>query len=677
LHVLEPLFRRREAQPATGVVDAPQHDGDRLFRVAALEAAGVGAFQWDTDFQEIELDACGRAMFGLRPTGALCAKDVFAHVSEMDRDRVAAAVRDANPDAPLSIEVRLQPPGAQARTVLCIGRATHGLLIDVTGRSAADQPGAGQPIRRHEVEHELRQSAANLEQQVAARTAERDRLWSYSRDIMLVMDTDGMALAANPAMTRILGWLPEELAGRNVLDLIHPDDHDVVMTALAGVIDRDTSQPVEPSAESDLFEIRCQHKSGHYDWISWVAGREGQEGRTLYANGRLITGEKAAAAELFLAQEALRQSQKLEAMGQLTGGVAHDFNNLLTPIIGGLDMLQRREIGGERERRLIDGALQSAERAKVLVQRLLAFARRQPLQPTAIDTAELFLGMKELISSTAGPRIRVDFDMEADLPAARADANQLEMALLNLAVNARDAMADGGVLAITASRHEVAKDNRQNLPPGEYVVIGVADTGAGMDEETLRRCIEPFYSTKGVGRGTGLGLSMVHGLASQLGGALEIDSAPGRGARIRLWLPISQSAAPTPVSAPATPQPKSARGRALVVDDEDLVRASTADMLAELGYEVIEAACAEDALRLLEDSGRIDILVTDHMMPGMTGVDLARAVRDSRPRTRVLIISGYAEVEGLAPDLPRLAKPFRQTDLATILFRLDADAPSA
>jgi PAS domain S-box-containing protein len=677
LHVLDPLFRRRDAQLATGAVEAAQRAGDQLLRATALEAAGVGAFQWDPETGRVELDARGRTIFGLRPTGALCAADVLAHVVEPDRERVLAAMRDARPDAPLSIEMRIEPPDGEVRTVLCVGSGAQGALIDVTGRTPSHSPDPGPAIRRHQVEHELRQSAADLEQQVVARTAERDRLWRYSRDIMLVMDADGIAQAANPAITRILGWLPEELAGRNVLDLIHPDDHETVILALAVVLDQDPTKPAVPSAESDVFEIRCQHKAGHYDWISWVAGFEKEEGRTLYATGRLITGEKTAAAELFLAQEALRQSQKLEAMGQLTGGVAHDFNNLLTPIIGGLDMLQRREIGGERERRLIDGALQSAERARVLVQRLLAFARRQPLQPTAIDVAELFIGMKELIASTAGPRIRVDFDMEADVPAARADANQLEMALLNLAVNARDAMSDGGVLTVAASRRDVGKDNRHNLPPGEYVVIGVSDTGAGMDEETLRRCIEPFYSTKGVGRGTGLGLSMVHGLASQLGGALEIDSAPGHGARIRLWLPVSQAAAPGLASTPWTPQARSARGRALVVDDEDLVRASTADMLTELGYEVIEAADAEDALRLLEGSGRIDILVTDHMMPGMTGVDLARAVRVSRPRTRILIVSGYAEVEGLAPDLPRLAKPFRQTDLAAILFRLDADALSA
>jgi PAS domain S-box-containing protein len=672
LPVLRPLIRRGETQPPRKA--AAQSDLDHPFRDAALRAAGVGAFRWDPGDGRLELDACGRAMFGLSPTGPLCAADLLGRIAAGGRERLAAALAGASTDEPLCLGVRVQWPDAGERTVLCLGRATHGALIDVTGQTAREPPEVEPSIGRPDVEHELRQSAADLEQQVAARTAERDRLWRFSRDIMLVMDIDGIALAANPAMTRILGWSAEELTGRNVLDLIHPDDHDVVMAAIGRVLDQDPTQPSMPSPESDVFEIRCQHQSGHYDWISWVAGFEKEEGRTIYATGRLISGEKAAAAELHLAQEALRQSQKLEAMGQLTGGVAHDFNNLLTPIIAGLDMLQRRQVGGDRERRLIDAALQSAERARVLVQRLLAFARRQPLQPTAIDVAELFLGMKELICSTAGPRIRVDFKLDSQLPAARADANQLEMALLNLAVNARDAMTDGGVLTISASAHEVVGANRHQLAPGEYVAIGVADTGTGMDAETLRRCIEPFYSTKGVGRGTGLGLSMVHGLASQLGGMLEIESAPGDGARIRLWLPVSETAAPGPARRTWTPLARSARGRALVVDDEELVRASTAEMLAELGYDVVEAVDADDALRLLDGAGQIDVLVTDHMMPGMTGVDLARTVRASHPRIRVLIVSGYAEMEGLAPDLPRLTKPFRQTDLAAVLFRLDAEA---
>ena len=260
--------------------------------------------------------------------------------------------------------------------------------------------------------------------------------------------------------------------------------------------------------------------------------------------------------ELVEAQEALRQSQKLEAMGQLTGGVAHDFNNLLTPIIGGLDMLSRRGVGGERERRLIDGALQSAERAKTLVQRLLAFARRQPLQAEAVDVGALVRGMADLIASTSGPQVRMQVEIEEGLVAAEADPNQLEMAILNLCVNARDAMPDGGVLTLSAGCKKLAAGEITRLPAGSYIRIRIADTGVGMDEATVARAVEPFFSTKGIGKGTGLGLSMVHGLASQLSGALTIASKPGLGTTVDLWLPVSEDqAAETTAAASASDHP--------------------------------------------------------------------------------------------------------------------------
>jgi len=370
------------------------------------------------------------------------------------------------------------------------------------------------------------------------------------------------------------------------------------------------------------------------------------------------------------AEEALRQSQKLEAMGQLTGGVAHDFNNLLTPIIGSLDMLQRHRVGTERERRLIDGALQSAERAKTLVQRLLAFARRQPLQPCAVDMATLVEGMGNLIGSTTGPQIKVVTEAKPDLPHALADPNQLEMALLNLSVNARDAMPEGGTLRITVSCETLGPLHPAQLPPGDYIRLSVADTGIGMDAQTIARAIEPFFSTKGVGKGTGLGLSMVHGLASQLGGALTVSSKVGIGTNIDLWLPVTEAPAPADALVAEPIGAHSHRGTALLVDDEDLVRASTANMLAELGYRVVEATSADEALSIIAREPAVDLLVTDHLMPGITGADLAREVQGRRPSLPVLIISGYADAEGIAPDLPRLTKPFRQDELAAKIAAL-------
>jgi PAS domain S-box-containing protein len=494
-----------------------------------------------------------------------------------------------------------------------------------------------------------------LELEVAERTADRDRMWRLTTDVMLVARLDATITAVNPAWTALLGWREEELVGRAFMDFVHPDD---VAATLAEV------GRLSEGATTFRFENRYRAKDGGYRWLSWIAVPD--EG-LIHGVGRDVTAEKQAAAELAEAQEALRQSQKLEAMGQLTGGVAHDFNNLLSPIVGGLDLLQRKGVGDERARRTIAGALASAERARVLVQRLLAFARRQPLQPTAVDVGALVDGMAGLIASTLGPRVKLTLEIPDGLPAAHADVNQVEMALLNLAVNARDAMPDGGELVVSVREDVATADAECGLKAGRYVRLSVRDTGVGMTPEVLAKAIEPFFSTKGIGKGTGLGLSMVHGLVAQLGGALRLASRPGEGTTVALWLPVADG---DPLDrSDAGEDVASARqaGVALVVDDEELVRASTADMLEDLGFRVVQAASAAEALDLLDGGARIDVLVTDHLMSGMTGTQLAYAVRARRPELRVLIISGYAEVEGIAPDLPRLTKPFRQVDLATAL----------
>jgi len=368
-------------------------------------------------------------------------------------------------------------------------------------------------------------------------------------------------------------------------------------------------------------------------------------------------------------QEALRQSQKLEAMGQLTGGVAHDFNNLLTPIIGSLDLLKERGVGGEREQKLIDGAIKATERAVVLVQRLLAFARRQPLSPAAVDFAVLLTELRPLIATTVGSQIALTLDIAPAIPLAMADRNQVEMALLNLAVNARDAMPNGGRLTIGAEQRTVEAGHSAGIEPGAYIRVTVSDTGQGMDEETRRRAVEPFFSTKGIGRGTGLGLSMVHGLATQLGGGISIESAPGAGTAVSVWLPAT---AETQVASAGTANaaPPSRSGTVLLVDDEELVRLATADMLGELGFQVVEAASGPDALAILGRAPGIDFLVTDHLMPGMTGIELIAAARATRPGLPVLIVSGYSDSGGIASGLPRLQKPFRQHDLAVMVGQI-------
>jgi len=464
---------------------------------------------------------------------------------------------------------------------------------------------------------------------------------------------------------------------REFEEAIHPDDRER--------LSRTMSDSLVSGADFDM-ECRIVTPAGEERWIELRGGPIfAADGAPLSLSGvsldmterrRLQTQLRGFATtledrvvertrQLVRTQEALRQSQRLEAMGQLTGGVAHDFNNLLTPILGSLDLLKRRGLGDVREQRLIDGALQSAERAKMLVQRLLAFAQRQPLKPAATDLAALLLEMSPLIATTLGSRIELILDFAEDLPPAWIDPVQIELALLNLVVNARDAMAENGTLRIEAQHELIDEGHPAKIIPGSYIRLAVIDTGVGMDEETRSRAVEPFFSTKGVGRGTGLGLSMAHGVAAQLGGGLAVESEPGAGTAVTMWLPVtSEPIFATAIDNEAMPE---RRGMALVVDDEELVRVATADMLTELGFDVIEAASGAEALAMLDRYPDIDLLVTDHLMPEMTGTELAAAARVRRPDLRVLVISGYSDAIGIAPDLARLEKPFRQVDLAACL----------
>ena len=386
---------------------------------------------------------------------------------------------------------------------------------------------------------------------------------------------------------------------------------------------------------------------------------------------------QSATAEREAALAQLHEAQKLETIGHLTGGVAHDFNNLLTPITGVLDLMKRRYgASDERSARLIGGAIESAERARTLVQRLLGFARRQALETRPVDLGSLLDGMRDLIASSVGSTIELRIECDPELPPAVADPNQLELAILNLCVNARDAMPDGGVLTIAAEPATLTPHNDHGVEAGRFVRVSVIDTGAGMDEETLARAVEPFYSTKEVGKGTGLGLSMVHGLASQLGGGLRLISSSGKGTRVDLWLPASAEPAAAPAAKPATAAEAEARMRPLsilLVDDEPLVRAATADMLRDLGHLVHEADSAASALETIARTAP-DLVITDFKMPKMNGAELAARIRTLRVGLPVLLITGYAGSAEDEPDLPRLAKPFRRDELAAALARVIAHA---
>jgi PAS domain S-box-containing protein len=492
---------------------------------------------------------------------------------------------------------------------------------------------------------------------------------------------DGYVEWFNDRTYAYTGYKAGTLYGNEWAQTVHPDDRTRAVAAWAHAVA--TGEPyriqfrirrADGAYRSFLIRADPVHGNGgcieHWVGIDTDVDDEKRLGAELVSlNATLEQQVSDRTRELMMSEAALRQAQKMEAMGQLTGGVAHDFNNLLTPIIGSLDMLVRRGVGTEREQRLINGALQSADRAKTLVQRLLAFARRQPLQAVPVDLAALIDGMAALIGSTVGPRIDVQVKLATDLPPASADANQLEMAILNLGVNARDAMPDGGTLTIAAAPESVVVGHRSGLQLGHYVRLSVADTGSGMDEVTQARAVEPFFSTKGIGKGTGLGLSMVHGLVSQLGGGLTIVSEPGRGTEVELWLPIG-FAEDSKTDTSVAPRPIVAQGRVLLVDDEKLVRLATADMLSDLGYDVVEAKSAEQALSLIAGGLVFDLMATDHLMSGMNGVELARHIRVEQPTVPILIVSGYAEAEGIASDLPRLTKPFRTAELALCIAAL-------
>ena len=365
------------------------------------------------------------------------------------------------------------------------------------------------------------------------------------------------------------------------------------------------------------------------------------------------------------AEALLRQSQKMEIVGQITGGIAHDFNNLLMAVIGNLDLLRKHASGDARTTRLVDGALQGAQRGAALTQRLLAFARRQDLKVDATNLTDLVNGMSDLLERSVGSQIELSVDLPAALPLTLVDANQIELALLNLVVNARDAMPKGGNLSIAVDVAET--DGLEDLASGTYLRLVVSDTGYGMDAETLGKATEPFFSTKELGKGTGLGLSMIQGVAQQLKGALRLKSEVGRGTRAELWLPATAQALDASAAVVEDPEEEAEISRAtiLVVDDDPLIAMSTVDMLEDLGHDVLEANSGARALEILQSGPKVDLLITDYSMPKMTGAQLAKAARELWPELPILLATGYADLpQGFDIELPRLAKPYHQAQLA-------------
>jgi signal transduction histidine kinase len=368
----------------------------------------------------------------------------------------------------------------------------------------------------------------------------------------------------------------------------------------------------------------------------------------------------------------VHEMQKIESLGQLTGGVAHDFNNLLMAVLGNLELVKKYSADDPPIRRWIDHAIEAAERGTALTKRMLAFARRQELTPEIVNVPNLVDGMTEMLQRLLGPAVQVRTDFDAGVAPVRVDPNELECALLNLALNARDAMPSSGHridLIIAARSERIEADEVAGLEPGEYVRVGVKDTGCGMDEATLRRACEPFFTTKDKGRGTGLGLSMVHGFAAQSGGAMQITSCVGGGTLVELWVPVAAGAVADllePAAAPARAA-KTRSLRVLVVDDDPFVGESTAAMIEDLGHMAINVESAAGALEVMRSEPSIDIVITDYAMPGKNGAELAAEIRQSRPNLPVVISTGYADAPWHALDLPRLDKPYQQVDLAALI----------
>jgi PAS domain S-box-containing protein len=496
----------------------------------------------------------------------------------------------------------------------------------------------------------LRRLNDTLEGEVRDRTLQRDRMWTLSTDLMMVTSREGVILSVNPAWTRLLGWREDELVGSSFYSFLHPDDH--ASTRLA----RGT---IEAGRAIDKLENRYLAKDGRSFWLSWKAIPDGD---VVHSVARDVTAEREQADALRAAEEALRQAQKMEAVGQLTGGIAHDFNNLLQGILGALELSERRLARGEIDglARYIDQARQCAERAASLTHRLLAFSRRQPLDPRPVQANQLILTMEPLLRRTLGEGVRLVLDLAPDLWPTLCDPHQLDSALLNLSINARDAMPDGGVLTIR-SRNAPDPDGSAG---GDTVCLSVGDTGIGMAPEVAARAFDPFYTTKAIGQGTGLGLSMVYGFVRQSGGEARIQSAPGAGTTVSLHFPRhkGQEPAETPNAGEAPPASKG-EGAVLVVEDEASVRRFVVEVLEELGYEVVDAEDGPSGVEMLRSSRPIDLLLTDIGLPGLNGRQVADIARETRPDLKVLFMTGYAEAaamsEGfLEPGMGLITKPF-------------------
>ena len=494
---------------------------------------------------------------------------------------------------------------------------------------------------------------------------ERDRLWTLSEDMLARADYSGKISAVNPAWTKVLGWSEQELLTNPYVDIINPENVPATLAAL---------QVMGATGQPTRFENRIRTKDGVWKPVGWTVSPE-PDGKNFIAVGRDLADYKAREVELLRTQEALRQSQKMEAVGQLTGGIAHDFNNMLAIVIGGIDIATRRLKRGEAgAEQMLEGAREGATRAATLTQRLLAFSRQSPLSPERVNINDIVASMSDLLRRTLGEPVAFETVLAGGLWRCSVDRAGLESAIINLALNARDAMPSGGKLTIDTSNmflDERYANRELGVAPGQYVMVAVTDVGQGMTPEITEKAFDPFFTTKPVGKGTGLGLSMVYGFAKQSGGHVRIYSELGRGTTVKIYLPRyfgadeeevigGQTQAPTPTTGGET---------VLVVEDEEGVRRMSCEALKDLGYRVYEASSGEEALKVYDAVGTVDVVFTDIVMGGMTGREMADLLRQKSPGLKVLYTTGYtrnAVVHNGVLDhgVALLTKPFTVEDLA-------------
>jgi PAS domain S-box-containing protein len=502
----------------------------------------------------------------------------------------------------------------------------------------------------------------NLEFQVAERTREQSQTWLLSPDLLGVLNTDGLIEKSNPAWQALLGWSEAHLSTSKFFEFINPDDLDRTYAAWEMV---NEGEPIF------RFENRFRDIKGKWHWLSWVVVPEGGK---FYGSARDITVEKKAARSLAAAEDALQQSQKLEAIGQLTGGVAHDFNNFLTVIVGSVDLLRRPGLSEEKSKQYIDAIGVTAARAAKLTSQLLAFARRQSLSPEIFECGEALATTGGMLETLVGSRIAVEISLPDRTCFIRADKNQFETAIVNLAINARDAMDGAGTLTISAHPVTIIPPTRgEEAVPGDFIAVKVADTGTGIAADDLTRIFEPFYTTKLSGQGTGLGLSQIIGFAKQSGGEIRVESVIDQGTVFTLYLPRVE-AGPNLTKGPQAPSMMiDGEGICvLVVEDNAEVGAFAAQALRELGYDSLCVADADQALAALEeDHGRFDIVFSDVVMPGKSGLELGQVIKDRYPHLPIVLASGYSHVLAQNADhgFVLLHKPYSMEQLADVFSK--------